>query len=350
MKNYEVESLAKSFTLFFVLMASIYLLFVWQNYMAKQQQLDAHIFQEMRIFTFNPVTKAFGVAFVPKDANRTLPILHHSPKEVYGYFQVPTVGDMVMKVSLDAAKYSKRLKRIRLEVLEWTVLFLIAIAGISLLLAYYTLGPIRQALRLNKEFMKDILHDVNTPMASIIVNLKLLQKKYGTDNAIDRIGSNVETIAMLRENLHTYLGEREEKESIFDLGLLLDERLAHFRILFPQITFSNQVQALSLKTRKRAMVRIIDNLIGNAARYNRRGGSVTACMEGDVLLIEDTGRGIRDTSRVFQRHYKEGERGMGLGLHIVQNLCRKLGIAIAMESEVGVGTRVKLALTKVIQK
>ncbi len=350
MKNYEVESLAKSFALFFMLIASIYLLFMWQSYRAKQQQLDARILQEMRIFTFDPVTGAFDVTFVPKDANRTLLILHHAPKEVYGYFRIPTVDDALMKVSLNASEYAARLKNIRLEVLRWAVLFLLLIAGISLLLAYYTLKPIRQALRLNKEFMKDILHDVNTPMASIVVNLKLLQKKYGTDNAIDRIGSNVETIAMLRENLHAYLGEREEEESIFDLGLLLDERLAHFRILFPQITFSNQVQALPLKTRKRAMVRIIDNLIGNAARYNRRGGSVTARMEGDVLLIEDTGRGIRDTSRVFQRHYKEGERGMGLGLHIVQNLCRKLGIAIAMESEVGVGTRVKLALTKVIQK
>ena len=350
MKNYEVESLAKSFALFFVLIASIYLLFMWQSYLTKKQQLDTRILQEMRIFTFDPVTQAFDVTFVPKDANRTLLTLHHAPKEVYGYFRIPTLDDELMKVSLSAPKYAARLKNIRLDVLRWTALFLLVIAGISLLLAYYALRPIRQALRLNKEFMKDILHDVNTPMASIVVNLKLLQKKFGTDSSIDRIGSNVETIGMLRENLHAYLGDQEEEESVFDLGLLLEERLTHFRTLYPQVTFTNQVEKVALKTRKRAMVRILDNLLGNAAKYNRKGGSVTTRMEGMDLIIEDTGRGIRDTAKVFRRHYKEGERGMGLGLHIVQNLCRKLGIAIAIESEVDVGTQVKLVLHKVIQK
>ena len=350
LKNYEVESLAKSFALFFALIASIYLLFMWQSYLTKKQQLDTRILQEMRIFTFDPVTEAFDVAFVPKDANRTLLTLHHAPSEVYGYFRIPTLDDELMKVSLKAPKYAARLKHIRWDVLRWAAWFLLAIVGISLLLAFYTLRPIRQALRLNKEFMKDILHDVNTPMASIVVNLKLLQKKFGTDSSIDRIAGNVETIGMLRENLHAYLGDQEEEESLFDLGTLLDERLAHFRTLYPSVTFSNQVEGVILKTRKRAMVRILDNLIGNAAKYNRKEGNVTTRMAGARLMIEDTGRGIRDTAKVFQRHYKEGERGMGLGLHIVQNLCRKLGIGITIESEVGTGTRVSLACQKVIQK
>jgi signal transduction histidine kinase len=73
-------------------------------------------------------------------------------------------------------------------------------------------------------------------------------------------------------------------------------------------------------------------------------------MEGDVLSVRDTGQGIRHPKRAFERHYKEGERGMGLGLHIVQRLCRELGIGIALESEVGRGTIVKLECARVREK
>jgi len=351
LKKYELESLSKSFALFFLLIASIYLLFLWQNYQTKQHTLDTHILQEMRIFTFDPVSKDFDVAFVARDANRTLLTLHHTPQEVYGFFRIPTMDDTLMRVSLPAKRYQKRLNVIRDSFLKGAVFFLLLIVAISLVLAYYSLQPIRQALRLNKEFMKDILHDVNTPMASIAVNLKLLKKRFGDDVALDRIGSNVETIAMLRENLHAYLGDRQEEESSFALRELLDERLVHFRALYPQLVFENRVEKdVVLRTRKHAFIRIIDNLIGNAAKYNYRQGTVTVYMEKDQLIIADTGRGIQDTAKVFQRHYKEGDRGMGLGLHIVQNLCRKLGISIRIESRLEQGTRVYLDCKKVIQK
>lgn len=351
MKKYELESFAKSFALFFVLIASIYVLFMWQSYATKQRALDTRILQEMRIFTFDPVSKDFNVSFVPSDKNNTLLTLHHAPREVYAFFRIPTMDDTLMRVSLPDERYEARLNIIRYGFLKGAIFFLFLIVLISLILAYYSLQPIRQALRLNKEFMKDILHDVNTPMASIAVNLKLLKKRFGDDVAIDRIGSNVETIAMLRENLHAYLGEREEAESSFVLKGLIEERLSHFRALYPRLEFENRVEeTLQCHTQKNAFVRIVDNLLGNAAKYNYRHGRVSVRMEGTSLCIDDTGRGIKDISKVFQRHYKEGERGMGLGLHIVQNLCRKLGIAIRIESQPEQGTRVCLECKKVIQK
>jgi len=351
LKKYELESFAKSFGLFFLLITSIYLLVIWQNYATKQRALDTRILQEMRIFTFDPVSKDFEVSFVPNDRNNTLLSLHHAPDEVYAFFRIPTMDDTLMRVALPAKRYGERLNAIRYGLLKGAVFFVLLIALISSVLAYYSLQPIRQALRLNKEFMKDILHDVNTPMASIAVNLKLLKKRFGEDVAIDRIGSNVETIAMLRENLHAYLGDRQEEEHSFSLRELLDERLIHFRALYPQLTFENRVaDNVVLHTRKHALIRIMDNLIGNAAKYNYRQGSVRIYMEEDTLIIEDTGRGIEHVDKVFQRHYKEGERGMGLGLHIVQSLCHKLGIPIRIESRPKQGTRVYLDCKKVIQK
>jgi signal transduction histidine kinase len=351
LKNYEVESLVKSFLLFFLLIASIYLLFMWQNYTTKQHALDIHILQEMKIFTYEPLSKRFGVDFVPPDANETLLILHNELNEVYGVFRVPTMDDYLMKVTLPMGQYEDRLDVIRMDVIRGAVFYLILIFAISLLLAYYSLHPIRQALRLNKEFMKDILHDVNTPIASIAVNLKLLQKRYGKSTSIDRITNNIETIGMLRENLHAYLGDRVEEEQMFDLGEMLAQRLGYFRTLYPHLTFRHQInQEIRIRSRHHACIRILDNLIGNAAKYNKQDGSVVLRIEGTRLVIADTGRGIKNVDQVFRRHYKEGDRGMGLGLHIVYKLCRKLHISIEIKSRVNEGTEVYLDCSSVIQK
>jgi signal transduction histidine kinase len=352
LKNYEIESGLKSFALFFVLIMSIYLLWMWQNYTTKRYELDTRILQEMKIFSYEPVSDRFGVDFVPPDTYRTLLKLHHDDDEVYGYFRVPTLDGYLMKVSLDRRKYDARLHAIRMEVIRGAVLYLALIGLISLVLAYYSLHPIRQALRLNREFMKDILHDVNTPIASIAINLKLLEKRFGKHTALDRIANNVETIEMLRENIQTCLGDRPLTYETFDLCTMVQKRIEYHRVLYPQLTFTFEIPCGTMvHASPQACVRILDNLIGNAAKYNRDGGSVRVVWREDsVLEIADTGRGIRDVRKAFQRHYKEGERGMGLGLHIVRKLTERMGIDVKLRSEVGVGTTITLACGAVIQK
>jgi len=338
----------RAFSFFSALMAAIYALFLYQTFSTRQHELDTHILQQMRIFSFDPTTKEFNLEFVPASDTITLLTLYHGDESVYGYFVVPTEDAFLMKVSLPMAAYRERVEAIRSEVRRGAVWYLLLIAGVSFLLAYYSLWPIRRAMHLNKEFMRDILHDVNTPIAAIAINLKLLQKRFGKEKAIDRIWNSIETIGMLRENLNTYLGRQIQTPVVFDLRELLEERLDIFRALYPALTFENRVpEGVQCETERYAFVRIIDNLVGNAAKYNTPEGRVTVEMEGETLRIRDTGRGIRHPERVFRRHYREGERGMGLGLHIVKKMCHKLKIDINLESEEGKGTLVELSCEKV---
>jgi len=350
LRKYEIESLLKSFLLFFALIMIVYGLYVWQNYTNRKHQLDTRILQEMKLFVYDPTSDRFGVDFVPPTPETTLLVLHYSDDEVYGFFKVPTMDNYLMKVVMPMYRYRERLEAIRSEVIRGMLLYILLIVIVSLLLAYYSLMPIRRALKLNKEFMKDILHDVNTPIASIAVNLKLLQKKFGEQKAIERINSNIKTLVMMRENMQAYLGDQNEEDSELFIRELVSERLEYYGSLYPNIMFDNRLDPeVIFKVPERTCIRILDNIIGNAAKYNKQNGNgtVKVYLDKDLLVVSDTGRGIKNIEKVFDRHYKEGERGMGLGLHIVWKLARKMGISVKIESEVDKGTRVMIDCAKV---
>lgn len=90
---------------------------------------------------------------------------------------------------------------------------------------------------------------------------------------------------------------------------------------------------------------ILANLIDNAIRYNRPGGTVTVRVvdgQGEARLeIEDDGPGIAEAERerVFERFYRlarDQERdGSGLGLPIVRALAQRLGAEAALDSGAG---------------
>ena len=99
---------------------------------------------------------------------------------------------------------------------------------------------------------------------------------------------------------------------------------------------------------------ILNQLIGNALKYCREDQrKLTVFTEVKknctILAIRDNGIGIpiREQSKVFEKGYT-GENGRrfgkstGIGLYLCKKLCTSLGIGISLESEVGVGTTVRL--------
>jgi signal transduction histidine kinase len=98
--------------------------------------------------------------------------------------------------------------------------------------------------------------------------------------------------------------------------------------------------------------RIVSNLVANAIRYTDKGGVVvTARKVGTRLWLEviDSGPGIapEHLPHVFKEFYRapvhEGTAdSFGLGLAIVQRLCRALGHTVSLRSSLGKGTRARL--------
>jgi len=90
-------------------------------------------------------------------------------------------------------------------------------------------------------------------------------------------------------------------------------------------------------------------LVSNAAKHSGRGGRVWMRVDGGTIEVADEGEGIseEDLRRVFERHYRGGPGGFGLGLPICKELVERMGGTISVESEGGVGTTARIRLPEV---
>lgn len=320
---------------------------MWQEYTQRQHQLDEEIFNKMTLCSYDLQCDAFELDFVPLPSERLTQKLYKEAS-LYSYFSVPTEDNYVMKVILPQSRYTEQKGTLQHEVIFYFLWYIIPILLLSILFALYTMHPLKKALRLNDEFVRDILHDFNTPLSSMVINLKLLRKQFGEEKKLKRIETNIETMLALEKNLQLFLNQSLLSRETFEMHALIAQRLSYFETLYPNIDFHLNATKLDLQMNRDAFVRILDNLISNAAKYNTPQGSVTVTVDTDALTIQDTGHGIEHVDKVFQRYYKEHERGLGIGLHIVKKLCDELGIIISIESVIDKGTTVRLDLTKVM--
>jgi signal transduction histidine kinase len=116
---------------------------------------------------------------------------------------------------------------------------------------------------------------------------------------------------------------------------------------------------LTVHGHRDSLERLLTNLIENAIRHTPEGGHITlsAHEAGDevVIAVADTGEGIppEHLPHVCDRFYRvdaarsRAEGGAGLGLAICQSIVRAHGGRLAIESEVGRGTTVRVTLPRV---
>ncbi len=349
MKHVELESFLKSFSLFFSTMALLAGMLYFSNYTKEQKTVDEKLYSQMRLCSFSLTCKKFDIDFKKIEQNLQYTLLKNNI-ELYAYFPIAKSEEYVLKISYDIKKYQKDLSIIKnsLELEFLAVLALIAL--LSVLFSMYALYPLRSALHITREFVRDIIHDVNTPLSSLRLNTSMLKKEYPENKKIQRIEQSVQNILNLQDNLRGYLNEHAQKAEKFELSKLLDSRVDMMQKLYPHITFYQKTTPLSLYTNIDAFSRIIDNLLDNAAKYNKSEGSVTVKLNDKKLIIQDTGNGIKNPKKIFQRFYTENAKGVGIGLHIVKKLCDMISVSIHVSTKEGKGSTFTLDLSALTQR
>jgi len=347
LKSYELESFLKSFLIFLVLLEILLALDLWYEYQGEQQQLKEKIKMEMKLCAYSAQCDRLHTDFVGRTEHVEENTLYNVG-DLYVYFSVPTVKKYLIKVVYPENLYRKDIDIVQKKLIQKFLFYSLFAALVSLFFSVYALMPLRSALRLNEEFVKDILHDFNTPLSSMRINLKLFKKEIGENQKIDRMENNIQTLLSLQHNLKTFLSGTQTQIEPLNVADIIEKRIPYFTVLYPDIAYRVEIEPFYIEVNKDAFIRVVDNLLSNAGKYNKASGQVHIEMENARLYIRDTGRGIKSPSKVFERYYKEQERGIGIGLHIVKKLCDEMRIPIKIESREDEGTSVILDLSNVI--
>jgi len=344
LKHAEIESFIKSFFVFFLSLSLLSALIFWFEYTQQRHALEETVFHEMKVCSFDLKCRQFTFDFVPLHT-AALYTLTKDKTGYYALFSIPS-GKYALQLHLSQEHFDTLLDQTRTAILHTFGIILIIIGIISALFSLYTLHPLRKALRLTEEFSRDILHDFNTPLASLRLNVSLLNVPESETKKIRRIERSIETMLSLGNNLRSYLEEHPLQKETIDLHILLEERIAIMRKLYPAISFIHNGTPLLMNANRDAITRIIDNLLSNASKYNHENGTVWIRIDSSAqtLHIDDNGKGIEHPDKIFNRFYKEHDRGLGIGLHIVKKLCDELKIPIYVQSIINQGSQFTLNL------
>ncbi len=345
MNRVEVESFLKSFLLFFLSLGFLISAIYYISYKKEVSNLDSKLFSQMRVCSFDLKCTKFSIDFV-EGGEKDFYFLYKQDNALAAYFPISGANDFVMKLGFSAQEYEKLIYDLKKMMLYEYSIVIIIVLMLSMVFSLYALQPLRSALNLTQEFIKDILHDFNTPLSTLRLNTAMLKKDDANKNKIQRIETSVQNILDLQDNLRSYLHNHEMQKEYFDLKELVQERVFSIEKNYNSLEFKVEMPITHINSNKDAMKRILDNLITNAAKYNKKNGYVHISYDTDSesLSIKDSGIGIQNPKRIFERFYKEGERGIGIGLHIVKKLCDELNINIKVKSTLGVGSTFSLTL------
>lgn len=334
----EKESLIKSFILFFLVIET-FLVFIFYHYeKIEEEHLRENLFLEMKNYSFFFDDTRFGMDIIPTPKDVTPYELYMDHESLYILVPLPSSEKDMLKVYYPKIEFVKQIDMMRTHIF-YQLLFLTLLAFvIAILFSFYTLSPLRRSLNLLETFIKDIIHDLNTPISNILINLKMMDAK---NEEVESITRSTKAISMLHNNLNAYLEKTKNESEKFRLKDVIDEQVSFFAPMYHYLQWSVKVDECILLTDRHAFSRILYNLLSNACKYNTGKGFIHIETIDNVLVISNSSHGIKNPSKVFERFYKESERGLGIGLHIVKALAEQLRIGTHLTIE---GSTVKVTL------
>jgi signal transduction histidine kinase len=229
------------------------------------------------------------------------------------------------------------------------IAIVLALFAFSFLLLRNFSKPFEKLNNQLDNFIKDSMHEINTPLSIINLNADLFANKYGNNKYLQRMKSASKTLATIYNDMDYLVkqGRVEHKRQEIDFGEFIKNRIDYFQEIanLKEITLKAEIDPeLYYDFSKTKLQRIVDNTISNAIKYSHMKTSIEIKLfrdvKGIVFLVKDYGVGIENVKKIFSRYYREDEAkgGFGIGLNIVKHIIDEEGILLDVTSTLGEGT------------
>lgn len=233
----------------------------------------------------------------------------------------------------------------------------------------------REKQRYRFELISVVSHELKAPLAAVESYLNILRDHSAGDNpavydsiidrSIVRLGGMRKLIVDLLDLARIESGEKKRNLGPLDLREIA---LSAIETALPAARPRNiaiQLEhgpAVELVADRSEIEIVFNNLISNAVKYNREGGSVTVRItgrDGSVLFeVADTGIGMstEDAARIFNDFVRiknkmtEDIPGSGLGLSIVKKIAQLYNGEVRVESRPDAGSTFQVLLPESCMK
>jgi signal transduction histidine kinase len=197
-------------------------------------------------------------------------------------------------------------------------------------------------------------HQIKTPIAAMRLMLQSEQKEQnaGITEQLFKIEQYVEMVlGYLRTE--SMSGDLVIKSCSLD-GIVKQAIKKYAKsFIYKKIMLDYSDLEINVVTDEKWLCFVIEQILSNALKYTNKG-KISIYRDASLppaLVIEDTGIGIQpeDLPRIGEKGFTgynghEDKKSTGIGLYLCKKILKSLSHTMIIESEVGVGTRVKIVM------
>lgn len=240
-----------------------------------------------------------------------------------------------------AAVYEKVL------IILFSIVVLVFILSIFFLRSFAK--PFQQMNEQLDNFIKDSMHEINTPLSIINVNVDLYNRKHEENKYMQRMKAAAKVLSNIYNDMD-YLIKHERldyEKSDIKIHTVLKERIEYFREVAKMKNIdihSDLIECPLFHMNEKELQRVIDNNISNAIKYSYENSQIEISLfmkdSKCHMSFKDYGMGIKKTDKIFSRYYREdtSKGGFGIGLNIVKAIIEKENIELQIESQPKLGS------------
>jgi two-component system sensor histidine kinase MprB len=218
------------------------------------------------------------------------------------------------------------------------------------------LDALRRSREQQQRLAQDAGHELRTPLTSLRTNVEVLRRHpeleaATRDRVLGDIHSELRELTDVTNELVALATEEadDERTQVVDVAALAQRAAARTERRRRRSVVVD-AEPWSVSGQPRQLLRVLDNVLDNAAKFDRSTEPIEVLVRPGTIAVRDHGAGIepRDLIRVFDRFYRapgaRAQPGSGLGLAIANDVVRRHGGTISAANHPDGGALITISL------